>query len=128
MFPFFTLIKPNKKSYDYVWKTGLLWLTFNLIIISTFALIYKYYDSGEKSIFKGLQSEKQRSYSDYFYFSIIINTTLGLGEIVPLSIGDHSDPDFIRSKSLSRKLVAIHIMTSLLFNDMLDSFENIKLA
>lgn len=121
---FFSLSKPAK-TYTYVAQNSLLWLATNLALILLFALVYRAYDDEEVSIFNGLAGIEQRRFSDYIYLSIIINTTLGLGEIVPFK---DNAPEHRERQHVSRVLVAVHIMTSLLLNDALDSFENIKLA
>ena len=122
--PFFLLVKPAK-TYTYILQNTLLWLVVNVTIIIIFALIYRAFDKDEKSMFNGLSNIDDREFSDYLYFSIIINTTLGLGEIVPIK--DNSI-EFRSKQRLSRALVAAHIMGSLIINDALDSFENLKLS
>ena len=121
---FFSLSKPAK-TYTYVAQNSLLWLTTNLALILFFAMVYRAYDDEERSIFNGLAGIKERRFSDYLYLSVIINTTLGLGEIVPMK---ENAPELRQRQHISRILVATHIMTSLFLNDALDSFENIKLA
>ena len=96
-----------------------------MCLIATFACIYQTVDREERSIFNGLAGIKYRQFGDYMYLSVIINTTLGLGEIVPMK---NNEPEFKEKQSISRMLVATHIMTSLAVNDALDSFENIKLS
>ncbi len=122
--PFFILAKPAK-TYTYILQNTMLWFTFNITLIIVFASIYQAFDKEEKSMFNGLSDINQRGFSDYLYFSIIINTTLGLGEIVPIK--DNS-VQFRSRQRISRSLVATHIMSSLLINDALDSFENLKLS
>ena len=121
---FFTLVKPNK-TYTYIAQNTLLWLVTNVALIILFALVYRHYDDEEKSIFTGLAGIEHRRFSDYLYLSVIINTTLGLGEIVPFR---ENLPVHKERQHISRILVSVHIMSSLMMNDVLDSFENIKLA
>ena len=116
---FFSLSKPAK-TYTYVAQNSFLWLTTNVALIVFFALIYRAYDHREESIFNGLAGIESRRFSDYLYLSVIINTTLGLGEIVPFK--DNS-PEHKERQHISRVLVATHIMSSLFLNDALDSFE-----
>lgn len=124
---YFSLQKPTK-SLNFLVHTGALWLAINFFSILLFACIYYYYDNEPESIFKGMHHESHRTFNDYLYFSTIINTTLGLGEIIPNNEGNVNDPNFQRKRSLSRKLVCFHVMFSLFINDMMDSFENLKLA
>ena len=122
--PFFILAKPAK-TYTYILQNTLLWFTVNITLIIIFALIYQAFDKEEKSMFNGLSNIEQRRFSDYLYFSVIINTTLGLGEIVPITV---NSVEFRSKQRISRSLVAFHIMSSLIVNDALDSFENLKLS
>mgnify|MGYP001185203398 CR=1 FL=1 len=110
-------------------KISLIWLLLNVALINLFAYLYMLYDKDhDDSIFRGIKGTKNRTYFDYFYLSVIINSTLGLGEIVPTDEGDIEDKDFRSKQITSRVLICTHIMTSLYFNDILDTYENLKLA
>lgn len=126
--PLLSLKKP-KKTFGFMGSISLLWLFLNVILINLFALLYMTFDKDhDESIFRGIKDTKNRNYFDYFYLSVIINSTLGLGEIVPTDEGDIEDKDFRSKQITSRILICTHIMTSLYFNDILDTYENIKLA
>lgn len=114
------LKKENKLAF--LGKMASAWIALNMTIILLFAYIYKVIDSktGEKkSMFRGITHKDK--FGEYIYFSVIITTTLGLGEIVP-------DPDAIEKSWPARFAVATHILSTLWFNDILDSIENIKLS
>lgn len=102
------------------------WFGLNSCIILVFALVYYMMDNGrEHSYFTGISKDKKsRSFSDYLYFSVIVTSTLGLGEITAKS-PDETDG---RYSHIGRAVIAAHIMLSLLLNDMLDSIENFILA
>ena len=126
--PLISLKKP-KKTYKFMTKISLIWLFLNVTLINLFASLYMLYDKEhDDSIFRGIKGTKNRTYFDYFYLSVIINSTLGLGEIVPTDEGDIEDKDFKSKQMTSRILICCHIMTSLYFNDILDTYENIKLS
>lgn len=123
---FFSLQKP-KKTYSYIFQNGLFFFIVNIALIILFGYIYYKFDSDETSIFEGMPDIKNRKFYEYIYFSTIINTTLGLGEIIPTKNVENKD-ELMKKKLVSRTLVGIHIFISILINDMLDSFENIKLS
>lgn len=123
---FFSLQKP-KKTYSYIFQNGLFFFIVNTALIILFGYIYYKFDNDEKSIFEGMPDIENRKFYEYIYFSTIINTTLGLGEIIPTKNLENKE-ELMKKKLLSRTLVGIHIFTSILINDMLDSFENIKLS
>ena len=126
--PLLSLKKPQK-TYSFMGKISLIWLLLNVALINLFAYLYMLYDKDhDDSIFRGIKGTKNRTYFDYFYLSVIINSTLGLGEIVPTDEGDIEDKDFRSKQITSRVLICTHIMTSLYFNDILDTYENLKLA
>lgn len=124
----FLSLKKPEKSYKFVLKAGFFGLFVNFILIIIFASIYSFFDKNENSIFKGMDKKTHRKFGDYLYFSVIINTTLGLGEIIPVNNGNPNDESFIKSKSISRVLVSIHILTSILVNNLLISFYDLKLS
>lgn len=123
---FFSLQKP-KKTYSYVFQNGLFFFIVNTALIILFGYIYYKFDNDETSIFEGMPDIKNRKFYEYIYFSTIINTTLGLGEIIPTKNVENKE-ELMKKKLVSRTLVGIHIFISILINDMLDSFENIKLS
>ena len=123
---FFSLQKP-KKTYSYIFQNGLFFFIVNTALIILFGYIYYKFDNDEISIFEGMPDIKNRKFYEYIYFSTIINTTLGLGEIIPTKNLENKE-ELMKKKLVSRTLVGIHIFISILINDMLDSFENIKLS
>jgi hypothetical protein len=123
---FFSLQKP-KKTYAYIFQNGLFFFIVNALLIILFGYIYYKFDTDEISIFEGMPNIKNRKMSEYIYFSTIINTTLGLGEIIPTKNVENKQ-ELMKKKLVSRTIVGIHIFISILINDMLDSFENIKLS
>ena len=123
---FFSLKKPEK-TYLYIFQNALLFFIVNSLVIILFGYIYYKFDTDEDSIFEGMPDIKNRKFHEYIYFSTIINTTLGLGEIVPTKNIENKQ-ELMRKKLISRMLVGTHIFLSLIVNDMMDSFENIKLS
>jgi len=105
------------------------WIIVNSIIIIIAACVYWWVDvDREESYFNGINSKGKRSFYEYLYFSVIITSTLGLGEIVPRKVDYSTDKKPVENKSLGRVMVASHIMMSLLLNDMVDSHENFILS
>uniref|UniRef100_A0A6C0KD98 Potassium channel domain-containing protein n=1 Tax=viral metagenome TaxID=1070528 RepID=A0A6C0KD98_9ZZZZ len=102
------------------------WFGLNIGIIVMFACIYYFIDKERKiSYFTGISKQKNdRTFTDYLYFSVIVTSTLGLGEITAQKPDDVTG----RFSQFGRGLIAGHVMLSLLLNDMLDSVENFILA
>lgn len=115
------LFKKPKKNMSFFTNIGSKWILLNFGIIIIWAFIYMKIDDKSQSIFKGMDRSKN-TYFDYLYFSVIITSTLGLGEIVP-------DPEKKRTNTVRGRIaVMIHILTSLFLNDILDSYENLILS
>lgn len=114
-------LKKPKKNIEFFKKIGSKWLALNIGIIFLWAWIYMNIDKKDGTIFKGIKGT-DKTFFDYFYFSVIITSTLGLGEIVP-------DPDSNRKDMIrGRTTVIAHIISTLFLNDMLDSYENLILS
>ena len=114
-------LKKPKKDLDFFKNIGSKWLVLNLSIIIFWAWVYMHIDKKERSIFRGMKGT-EKTFFDYFYFSVIITSTLGLGEIVP-------DPEADRNDTIKgRTAVMIHILSALFLNDLLDSYENLILS
>lgn len=64
-------------------KKNILCLAVNLLIILLFAIIYWIW--GNKTHFKYDSNEKNLSFLSAFYHSIITHSTIGYGDITPIS-------------------------------------------
>lgn len=119
-----TLNKPKSK-HKFMMSMILYYFIINFALSILFAFVYQYVDNkhGDSKL-KGLASPKDRSFVDYLYFSIIINSTLGLGEVSPRTGTNGNE----QKSSYMRLCVAVHIFSVLWINDILDTYENIKLS
>lgn len=116
-----SFLKKPKKNLDFFKNIASKWLLLNFTIIIFWARVYMQIDKKEGTIFRGMKGT-EKTFFDYFYFSVIITSTLGLGEIVP-------DPEANRNDTIKgRTCVMIHILCALFLNDLLDSYENLILS
>lgn len=101
------------------------WVAVNASVILLFACVYYTIDKHrENSYFTGISKNREdRLFSDYLYFSVIISSTLGLGEIAPRRPEENTEFSIV-----GRVVIATHILFSLFVNDVLDSIENFVLA
>ena len=91
-----------------------------LMVSLLFALVYYFIDQtydDDVSRLKGVTDKTK--FSNYIYYSIIITSTLGLGEIVP-----HPGDEKIEPSWKMRTALCIHIFTFIFANSFLDSLEN----
>ena len=93
----------------------ILWFSVNIGLILIFSVIYYYYDRGYKSKFDGLKDGK-RYFFEYLYLSGMVGTLVGFGDIIA-----KRDP-------ITKCLVISHVICSLLFNYIVLSFKELKLA
>lgn len=124
-----TLKKPKKKDYSFMGAMSVLWIVVNISIIVFFGTLYYLVDiNREESYFRGLGNKDARTYFDYIYFSVVVTTTLGLGEIVPHTPVDEDGSRIEHRSKIGRIIVMIHILFSVYSNDVLDTWENLHLA
>jgi len=104
------------------------WVILNMSLVLFFALVYYVTDHSRPiSYFSGIDDNPEnRKFTDYLYFSVIVTSTLGLGEIVPKTKEENKLST--QQWRIGRGIVALHIMSSLMLNDMLDTAENYILA
>ena len=99
-------------------------LIVNLMLALYFAVIYYWVDNNynetDESLLAGIHKAGKTDISNYIYFSIIITSTLGLGELVP-----RKDP---KPSYAMRFVVCTQIMLTLFVNDFIDSTENMLLS
>lgn len=117
--------KPSKKSgIKFPLKAAML-STVSLIFISfIFAIIYYIADKqsdSDKSELRGLKDKD--NFGNYVYYSIIISSTLGLGEMVP-----YTDAEREESSWLMRIILCIHVICVFFMKDFIDSAENFLLS
>ena len=96
------------------------------LVVLIFSLVYytidTVYNKDEKSMLRGV---KEKTYFNYFYYTVIITTTLGLGEIVPYTEDDRPDH---KNLWIMRTATMLNIVSIFFINDFIDSSENFKLA
>jgi len=119
---FLNFNKPEKGLYSVINIFSLFVIT-DIITIIIYSLLYYYNDNeyNEKgefdSMFNGIQ---KREYIEYLYYAIIINTTLGLGDINPKQIHKNS--------VISRYLTASHTIIALWIDYMIITMVDVKFA
>jgi uncharacterized membrane protein len=121
----FSFKRPTKKArFGFPLKvasTSVLALLLNSFV---FALVYFIADrmnDDDKSRIKGIQDKN--NFWNYVYFSIVIGSTLGLGDMIPNS-GDTSR----RTSVEMRVIIALHVLASLFLVKFVDSTENFILS
>lgn len=95
-----------------------------LLVSITFATIYYFIDhtyDDDRSRLRGVSDKN--SFASYLYYSIIITSTLGLGEIVP-----HTGDDSVPVSWSMRTAVCMNVFAFIFVTNFLDSWENYVLV
>lgn len=95
-----------------------------LLISFVFAVVYYLIDNsyeGSESRLRGISDKG--NFMSYVYYSIIITSTLGLGEIVP-----HTGDDSVPVSWKMRTAVCVNVLAFIFATNFLDSLENYILA
>lgn len=116
-------IKPVKSwstPLNFAISTLILNLLLSLLFGCVYFIIDNNFNTSGGSLLRGIEPEQMKYFGSYIYFSVIITSTLGLGEIVPSNSK--------KPASIMRFIVCLHIMTVIFMNDFLDSVENMLLS
>ena len=117
----FTFKKPGKtEGFKFPLKYASITVLVILLVSIIFAFIYYLIDrtyDDDRSRLRGVSDKN--SFASYLYYSIIITSTLGLGEIVP-----HTGDDFVPVSWKMRTAVCMNVFAFIFVTNFLDSLEN----